>query len=85
MYIVIMNPWQEWKRRNAERQSQGKVSPADFLNPETEYAPVELIGRRIKICEDCDQYLASKQCKECGCFMPLKTRLKMAQCPLSKW
>jgi hypothetical protein len=80
-----MNPWQEWKKRNAERQASGVVRPWDVVNPETEYAPVEVIARRYKICEECDKFLKSKQCSECGCFMPLKTRLNMAQCPLGKW
>jgi predicted Zn-dependent peptidase len=77
MKAKISKLFKEWKKRNAERQSQGKVSPTDFLNPETEYAPVEVIGRRIKICEDCDQYLATKHCRECGCFMPLKFMAKV--------
>jgi hypothetical protein len=80
-----MSPWQEWKKKNAERQAAGKVSPLDFANPDTEYAPVDEIAHRIKICEGCDKFLKTKQCSECGCFMPLKTRLLHAQCPLDKW
>jgi hypothetical protein len=80
-----MSPWQEWKKKNAERQASGVVRPWDVVNPDTEYAPVDEIARRYKMCEECDMFLKSKQCSECGCFMPLKTRLKMAQCPLGKW
>jgi hypothetical protein len=80
-----MSPWQEWKKKNAERQASGVVRPWDLVNPDTEYAPVEVIARRMKTCEDCDKYLATKQCSECGCFMPLKTRLQHAVCPLNKW
>jgi hypothetical protein len=41
---------------------------------------------RIKICESCDKYLKNaKICGVCKCFMPMKTRLRMAKCPLDKW
>jgi hypothetical protein len=80
-----MSPWQEWKKKNAERQASGKVSPLDFVNPDTEYASIDEINARYAVCEQCPKLLASKQCKECGCFMPLKTKLLHASCPLSKW
>jgi hypothetical protein len=78
-------PWQQWKRKNAEKQNTGKVSPVDFINPDTEYASVDEINARYAICEKCPKLLASKQCKECGCFMPLKTKLLHATCPINKW
>ena len=28
---------------------------------------------------------STKQCKECGCIMSVKTKLKFAACPLEKW
>ena len=53
---------------------------------------------RIQICEACEHYVAStKSCGTlglsaldpdsplCGCFMPAKTKLKTASCPLGKW
>ena len=41
---------------------------------------------RIKICEQCDKYLkAAKICRVCKCFMPAKTRIKQAKCPIGKW
>ena len=80
-----MTPWQEWKKKNAERQESGVVRPWDIVNPDTEYAPVDEIQRRMKICEDCEHFLVSKQCSQCGCFMPLKTRLVHAKCPVGKW
>ena len=41
---------------------------------------------RIKICQDCDKYNKTwKICKECRCFMPLKTKIRWAACPLNKW
>jgi len=81
----MTSPWQEWKKRNAERQARGEVSPVDFLNPETDYAPVDEIRRRYSMCEECEHFMKTKQCSECGCFMPLKTRLLNAKCPVGKW
>jgi hypothetical protein len=43
------------------------------------------IGERIALCKSCDQLNALKICKQCGCFMPAKTRLKWASCPVGKW
>jgi len=81
----MSTPWQQWKERNAQRHKEGKSSPLDFVNPETQYAPVDEIQRRMTICEGCEHYMKSKQCSQCGCFMPLKTRLSHAVCPIAKW
>lgn len=41
---------------------------------------------RIQVCESCDKYLKrAKICGECKCFVPAKTRLRYATCPLDKW
>ena len=41
---------------------------------------------RLNICRACDRFIqATSQCKECGCFMKIKTRIKDAECPLGYW
>jgi len=41
---------------------------------------------RYNICKSCDRLnKLTKICKECGCFMPAKTKLKGKLCPLNKW
>ena len=41
---------------------------------------------RIDICNLCERYNATLLiCKECGCFVNMKTWLKEARCPLGKW
>jgi len=41
---------------------------------------------KMKICIECDRFVKiTKQCKECGCFMPLKVRWPGMHCPLNKW
>ena len=52
---------------------------------------------RLDICSSCEHYVsetkscgtlgvdALKDTKTCGCFMPVKAKLKMAECPYGKW
>lgn len=40
---------------------------------------------RYKICKSCDQLNKIKFCKQCGCFMPLKVKIAVVECPLNKW
>lgn len=42
--------------------------------------------KRLKICAGCPRlFKPTYTCKECGCFMRVKTTLKTAKCPLKKW
>lgn len=45
----------------------------------------EIQEERYSICKACPSFTLLKTCKECGCIMPLKTRLSSASCPLEKW
>jgi hypothetical protein len=51
------SPWQKWKRENAEKQQSGKVSPLDFVNPETQYASEEVAEARMQLCLDCPKLI----------------------------
>ena len=47
---------------------------------------VSLSQERIAICRDCAFYRSFlKQCKKCGCVMPLKVMIKASKCPIGKW
>lgn len=81
----MVSAWENWKKNNTRRQETGVVRPWDFVNPETEYAPDEVQNSRYETCESCDKLTVAKTCKECGCFMPAKVKLKEATCPLQKW
>ena len=48
-------------------------------------ADSDVQATRYDICKDCSSFTVLKTCKECGCIMPLKTRLANAVCPLGKW
>lgn len=51
--------------------------------PENEI-PLTLAEQRQAICEPCEFFKAFI-CTECMCFLPIKTRLKSASCPVGKW
>jgi hypothetical protein len=75
-----LSPWAKWKK------NLGETRPWDLLNPETEYVDSDVSSKRLSICESCPELIkATKQCKQCGCFMTLKTKLAKAECPLHKW
>ena len=42
--------------------------------------------RRYEVCKECPKFVKlSTQCKICLCFMPIKTKLNMTECPIGKW
>lgn len=74
--------WEQIKRLI----NSDEVKPWDLLNPKTEYVLDEEANSRYEICKSCPLLNSTtKTCKECGCFMPAKTTLKYATCPLGKW
>lgn len=75
-----LTPWQRYKK------NLGETRPWDIVNPETEWALEELANTRYSICQACPELIKlTKQCKKCGCFMAVKTKLQEAKCPLGKW
>ncbi len=61
------------------------VKPWDMFNG-TPRATKEEAERRFDICKACPQLVElTSTCKECGCFMYMKTKLEPATCPLGKW
>ncbi len=50
------------------------------------FATNDIINQRLSTCNACQEFVRStSQCRQCGCFMSAKTRLKKASCPLGKW
>jgi hypothetical protein len=75
-----MSKWDEYKAK------LGDTRPWDLINPNTEYVDEEKSDARMKICNECPELIKlTKQCKECGCFMAVKTKMTRATCPLEKW
>jgi len=81
-----MSAWEEYKKRRAAQLENGaSVRPTDMLDKEN-YTTDDVAKRRYEICEQCPSLIKlTKQCKECGCFMKLKTKLIHSSCPLGKW
>lgn len=75
-----LSPWQQYKK------NLGETRPWDLINPNSEKVSEEVASKRLDICSACPELIdLTKQCKKCGCIMPLKTKLKNSQCPIGKW
>lgn len=74
-----MSHWEEYKK------SLGETRPWDLLSS-SEYTSDEIAADRFAICQSCPEFVKiTKQCKKCGCFMKLKTKLTHSTCPIGKW
>lgn len=75
-----MSKWKEYKEK------LGDTRPWDILNPKTEFIESADAEARMDICNSCPELISlTKQCKQCGCIMPLKTKISAATCPIGKW
>jgi hypothetical protein len=75
-----MSAWADYKKK------LGTTRPWDVLNPNAPKATEEEAADRLSICSQCPELIkATSQCKQCGCFMKMKVKLKEASCPLLKW
>jgi hypothetical protein len=75
-----LTPWQRYK------QNLGETRPWDIVNPNTDWASEDVATSRFDICKACPELTPiTDQCKKCGCFMKIKTKLEKASCPLGKW
>jgi hypothetical protein len=70
---------------NMTEQEMNEAKPWDLLN-NNNYVDESTRNGRYATCLDCDKlFKPTRTCKECGCFMSLKTWLKNASCPIGKW
>lgn len=75
-----LTPWEQYKK------NLGDSRPWDVVNPNTQWTDDEKAKERFSICKACPEMIKlTKQCKKCGCFMNVKTKLEKASCPLGKW
>lgn len=75
-----MSKWSEWKK------NVGDTRPWHLLDPDRLIDDENIINQRFEICKACPELISTThQCKKCGCFMNLKTKLVSAECPLGKW
>ncbi len=75
----MLSAWQEYKKK------LGDSRPWHLLNSNN-YVEDEIALSRYEVCKLCPELIdLTKQCKQCGCIMTMKTKLINASCPLSKW
>lgn len=58
------------------------------ITPPKKYQPVskEIHDERLATCRDCERLFApTLTCRECLCFMGVKTWIPGSHCPLDKW
>jgi hypothetical protein len=91
------SPWKKYKDLNKssgileavnmpKESRPPRVTPLDLINPKSERSTDEKALARLEICKQCPELIfLTNQCKKCGCFMNLKTKLEKATCPLGKW
>jgi len=80
--------WTEREPVNADENevvdTRNLNEPQGFINsisPDRKRA-----ADRYAMCLGCDRFRrATRQCRECGCFMPVKVRVPNVNCPLGKW
>lgn len=74
------SPYQKWKN------NLGETRPWDLVKPSTQWADEDTANERFSICKACPELIKlTKQCKKCGCFMAVKSKIENAKCPLGKW
>lgn len=58
----------------------------DELTGNATYVDTDEQIRRVTICDTCPRlFTLTRNCKECGCFVDLKTKYEKSTCPLGKW
>lgn len=67
-------------------KDNGDVEFFDLFDPNQPRSDKDLIEYRLEICNKCPFFNKRlKKCRQCGCFMSLKTTLKSAKCPVGHW
>lgn len=74
-----MSKWNEWKK------NLGDSRPWHLLDPDKKIKDQLVINARMQECIGCEFFSITKQCTQCGCYMPAKTTLSNAECPIGKW
>ena len=75
-----LSAWEQYKK------NLGNTRPWDVVNPNTKWVDEKISKQRSDICKSCPELIKSTtQCKKCGCFMKVKTKMEKATCPIGKW
>jgi hypothetical protein len=64
--------------------NQAVAITQDVLHNRPVMAHPVIAIQRLRMCQTCEFYEQPK-CTQCGCNMPLKTKIMSASCPTKKW
>ena len=74
------------KSLGGEVSEERPARPWDVFNKTKRDTPPHVAEARMEICRSCEEFLKPIQlCNVCKCFMPAKTILSNASCPIHKW
>lgn len=80
VYLIDQNTYYEILNKNNEQIITYNI------NLDLDFEPSSMSKKRIQMCKTCDRFQPTFNiCLECGCYMPLKTKLKAMSCPIGKW
>lgn len=58
----------------------------DLVTGKLRFVSRQKAAERRAICDQCEvQNKATKVCTACGCFLPLKTKVRDSSCPMELW
>lgn len=57
----------------------------EYVNSGLENATDEVYDKRISTCKSCEHLTKTNQCDVCRCFVHIKAKIAIAECPLAKW
>ena len=87
--VLVGHEWhQTWTSRSftEEELLQKQKELAEQEIPAQWFADSEVSKARFTICQSCDNFNSlTTLCKECNCFMLVKTKLQSVMCPIHKW
>ena len=59
---------------------------SDDENNKTLLVSDKVYKERLEICKSCEKYdLNENRCFECGCYLAVKAKFILDDCPLNKW
>jgi hypothetical protein len=74
-----MKGFAEFTGKQLKEVSKPNNEGSIFVDKETQ-------DKRMSICEGCSFFDKSQtRCRQCGCFMTVKTKFRTVQCPLKFW
>jgi hypothetical protein len=82
---VLMFPATAKHRPIPNTGPEYRISLNVELNTQKDIQETEGQKTRMEICNACEELSSLKMCSQCKCFMPFKTKLSSAVCPLNKW